>query len=279
LTLSDALKKLAKAVSGWRPASGHTKPNEAAGVTIIDDGEHSYSFCFRSAKEKRRAERIFEKEPGTIAWLRRELRPSDVFYDIGANIGVYTVFASARIGDGGIIYAFEPHIPNAASLIENVFANRAAEKIILISTPLAEEERFDFFNYQSVLPASSTSQFGRNSYEGKTFESVFREVKFGTTIDHLIEKDFIRPPDLIKIDVDGLDFEVLAGMRQLLSGTRRPRSFQIEMGSESRPKIMRICDELGYQLKEKHWTMAGQKHIESGKQPEDYPHYGIFGIE
>jgi FkbM family methyltransferase len=245
-------------------------------ITTISDSSHSYSFSYRNNKEKRRAQRLLDKEPGTIAWLERELRPGDVFYDVGANIGVYTIFAAVRIGAAGKIYAFEPHIPNAASLMENIFINGASQKVTLVSSPLTEREHYDVFNYQSVLPASSTSQFGRNSYEGVAFEPTFKELKFGTTIDTLVDKGLIEPPNLIKIDVDGLDFEVLAGMRRLLSGANRPRSIQAELGSDSKAKIMHLCAETGYRLKEKHWTKAGQQHIDAGNDPEDYPHYGIF---
>ena len=81
---------------------------------------------------------------------------------------------------------------------------------------------------------------------------------------------------MVKIDVDGLDFEVLEGMRGLMSTARGPRTVQIELGSESTAKIVRLCEEVGYVLKEKHWTTAGLDFIAQGNAPEDYPHYGIF---
>lgn len=253
------------------PAPSFERP-----VATVEDDRFAYRFVCHSQKEANRANRMLNKERGTIAWLDREVRPDDVFYDVGANIGVYTIFAGRRLGPGGAVYAFEPHIPNAASLLENIFLNGLQERVRLVSSALTNGERFDRFNYHSVNSASSTSQFGGNSYEGEVFEPVFVEIKHGCSLDHLIQIGAVPPPDLIKIDVDGLDFEVLDGMSKLLMSGRGPRSIQIELGSESKPKIMALCAKAGYELREKHWSAAGHTFIEEGGDPEDYPHYGIF---
>jgi len=249
-------------------------PNRA--VTTVRDERFAYHFVCHSEKERHRAERMFAKEAGTIAWLGRELRPDDVFFDVGANIGVYTIFAARRLGPKGMAVAFEPHIPNASSLIENIFLNQEQERVRLVTSALTDAERFDSFNYQSLQPASSTSQFGASSYEGAAFKPVFVEIKHGCTLDTLCGRGLLPRPTVVKIDVDGLDYEVLAGMAGLLASPNRPRSIQVELGSESKPKIMSLLSRNGYALKEKHWTQAGLAHIARGNDPESYPHYGIF---
>lgn len=245
-------------------------------IVTLSDGEHEYKFSYTTPKERRRAERMFDKEKGTIAWLKREVRPDDIFYDIGANIGVYTIFGAHRIGAKGGVIAFEPHIPNAASLLQNIMLNKLHDRVKLVSSALTNGQRFDNFNYQSLMVATSTSQFGRSEYEGESFSPVFVEIKHGCSVDMLISLGAIPTPDLVKIDVDGLDFEVLDGMRELLKSDKRPRSIQVELGSDSKPKIMAILDETNYKLAEKHWSKAGLDFIEAGGDPEDYPHYGIF---
>lgn len=261
------------APSSARPAP--TAPDTRL-ATMLTDGKHEYHFVCHSVKERSRAERMFVKEKGTIAWLDRELRPDDVFYDVGANIGVYTIFGARRIGKKGAVVAFEPHIPNANSLIENIFLNGQERKVRIVTAALTNTESFAPFNYFSMKVSSSTSQFGGNAYEGKTFDPQFVEIKASCSIDSLCGRGIIPLPDVIKIDVDGLDFEVLEGMRNLLATADRPRSIQIELGSDSKPKIMKMCAETGYVLKEKHWTTAGLEFIAQGNDPEDYPHYGIF---
>jgi hypothetical protein len=90
---------------------------EKKGITTLRDDNYEYHFGRSSKTARRRAERLLQKEKGTIAWLDRELGPNDVFFDIGANIGIYTIFGAKRINGTGMVVAFEPHIPSANSLI------------------------------------------------------------------------------------------------------------------------------------------------------------------
>lgn len=273
-------ERLRGAVRGYKASGSATSVKAGAAgfptTTTVVDGAYQYRFICHSQKEKNRAERLLDKEKGTIAWLARELKPDDVFYDIGANIGVYTIFAAHRIGAQGGVVSFEPHIPNAASLIQNIFLNGQQSKVQLVSAALTNSPSYRPFNYQSLEAASSTSQYGGNSYEGDVFSPVFVEIKHGCAIDGLIAAGVIRKPNLVKIDVDGLDYEVLEGMRDLLASPEGPRSIQVELGSDSKPKIVKLCEEVGYVLKEKHWTQAGLDFIAQGRDGEDYPHYGIY---
>lgn len=255
---------------------GESQVGDGDETITLTDGRYEYRFVCHSQKERNRASRLFDKEKGTIAWLDRELRADDVFYDVGANIGTFTIFAGRRLGDTGAIVAFEPHIPNANSLLENILLNGLERQVQLVTAALSDREGYNRFNYHSMYAGASTSQYGRNAYEGQTFDPRFVEIKHGCTIDGLCGRQVIRPPDMVKIDVDGLDFEVLDGMRELMASADRPRSIQIELGTESTPKIMQRCQELGYVLQERHWTQAGLDFIAQGHKPEDYPHYGIF---
>jgi FkbM family methyltransferase len=267
-------RRIGRVLRGPAPVS--KMPSSSPAIATLSDGKFSYNFAYRSEKERSRADSMFSKEKGTIAWLDRELGADDVFFDVGANIGVFTIFGALRIGARGAVVAFEPHIPNAARLIENILINSQQNKVKLCTMALTNSERFDNFNYHSTRTTSSTSQFGGDSYEGETFEPEFVEVKSGCTLDTLCDNGLIPMPDIVKIDVDGLDFEVLQGMAGLLKSPKGPRSIQIELGSDSKPKIMQMCAETGYLLKEKHWTSAGLDFIAKGNNPEDYPHYGIF---
>src|SRR5678815_6110374 len=85
--------------------------------------------------EVMRAQTLLTKEPGTIAWLEKHLRPDDVFYDIGANIGCYTLFAASRITTGHV-YAFEPNVVNARSLMRNVEVNKLEARVTVVTVAL-----------------------------------------------------------------------------------------------------------------------------------------------
>jgi FkbM family methyltransferase len=251
--------------------------NEALEPTTLTDGKYEYRFVCHSKKERSRVSRLFEKERGTIAWIERSLRPGDVFYDVGANIGSYTIFAGRRLGDSGRVFAFEPHIPNANSLIENVLLNGLERTVRLVTAALTNHDGYDRFNYHSIYAAASTSQYGRTVSEGEAFDPKFVEIKHGCTLDTLCRIGIIAPPDVVKIDVDGLELAVLEGMHGLMASPDGPRTIQVELGSESRVQIQRLCEDAGYVLAERHWTAAGLAAIANGHPPDEYfPHNAIF---
>jgi FkbM family methyltransferase len=258
------------------PASALTAGNAKLRITTIKDDRYEYRFGGRFKTERRRAERLFQKEKGTIAWLDRELGPDDVFFDIGANIGIYTVFAAKRISGSGLVVAFEPHIPSASSLIENLFLNDVQQRARLVTAALTNENRLDTFNYYATHAASSSSQFGSFVAEGRNFEPVFVELKSGSTLDSLCGSGLLPAPDVVKIDVDGNELHVLQGMRNVLGASHRPRSLQIELHINSKAEIIQLCIDAGYVLKEKHWSQSGLESIAEGRDPEDCIYSAIF---
>jgi hypothetical protein len=86
------------------------------GVELVD-GALRYRFRCGNLREYSRYVKMFIKEPGTCEWIDREVKPGDVFYDIGANIGVYSIMAARRVGETGRVFAFEPHSGNFSRLL------------------------------------------------------------------------------------------------------------------------------------------------------------------
>ena len=68
-----------------------------------------------------RAETLFSKEPETIQWIRN-FKSNSIFYDIGANVGMYSIFAAIN-DKKNKIYSFEPHAGNFMSLVKNININ------------------------------------------------------------------------------------------------------------------------------------------------------------
>ena len=71
-----------------------------------------------------RAETLVTKEPGTIEWLEA-ITPGSVLLDVGANVGMYTVFAA--VISGARVFAFEPESQNYALLCKNIVTNGITE--------------------------------------------------------------------------------------------------------------------------------------------------------
>src|SRR2546423_5415633 len=78
------------------------------------------------------------KEPWTVRWLERNLREGDVLYDVGANIGAYSLIADA-LGRGARVVAIEPAYANYAALCDNVLLNGRGDRIVPLPVALAEE--------------------------------------------------------------------------------------------------------------------------------------------
>ena len=246
-------------------------------VVTVDTLNGQFNFLCYSKKETRRTRRFFKKEPGTIEWLVQTLRPDDIFFDIGANIGAYSIFAAREITSPGGVYAFEPHLANAASLLQNINLNGLAQKIQVISVPLTDRDGFGPFHYHSLDHARSHSQFGPPVLDGQSFRPVATELKFGTRLDTLIESGVIPAPTIVKIDVDGLEAEIVAGMSSLLTSSRAPRSVQVELSRDNADKVISQMTAAGYEVATRHWTSSGQDAIRDGVDPlGQFPHNIIF---
>ncbi len=245
-------------------------------VEIRDDGPACRFVCTR-LRELKRAATMFLKEEGTIAWLRQELRPDDVFLDIGANIGIYTIFAACRLGKDGAVTAVEPHLVNATRLLQNVWANNLGGRVSVLSCALADADGFRDFNYRDWGAGTSNSQLGcRLDSSGQEFEAAATELKSVTTVDALIAAGAMPRPDLVKIDVDGLEPRILAGMQGLLTSEPQPRSVQVEVEPGTRAQIEDQLEQWGYARQASHFSKGGKRRLSRGEAESSIPHNVIF---
>ena len=245
-------------------------------VTVTYKG-HDYKFKCLTFHTFRRATTLLVKEAGTIEWFENNVQPGDVVLDIGANIGLYTIFSAGLVGDGGCVYAVEPHINNAAGLVENIIVNKLTGRVIPLTMALSDSPAFDSFYYDEWNAGSTNSQFG-NTAEGaeNEFTPSSRELKSATTVDVLIECGLMKPPQIIKIDVDGLEPKILEGMKKLLHSETRPRSIQVETSPDFHKEVVSFMESNQYELQSCHFTMAGKKQLSRGISEEDLPCNAIF---
>lgn len=240
-------------------------------MTVITVG--GYHFQCDTPIERYRAETLFTKEEGTVRWLLDQCSPSDVLYDIGANIGLYTVVAARR---GTYVYAFEPHQANAAHLADNVRLNIVAKLVAVLTQPLHSEAGERLFHYMSEEAGSSGSQLGHTISEtGKVFQPVTSRVVHTTTIDHLVKARKIRPATLVKLDVDGNELDILRGMTKLLWETP-PRQIQVEMHPKDDLEIVSLLFTYDYDVVERHYTTIGKERLAKGVDPALITHNAIF---
>lgn len=246
-------------------------------VIAVQDGTYTHRFRCETPYESWRARTLLEKEEGTVRWIRQCVQPGEVFYDIGANIGLYTLMAACRVGASGMVYAFEPHVANVQSLMHNLGLNNVSGQVKVLSCALHDTEGFFDFNYYAAEPGTSMSQLNdaRDSHD-RPFRPAFAEYKYGVPLDKLVAAGAVQPAHHIKIDVDGNELLILRGMRQLLMGNLAPRTIQVEINARHKDELYALMSQLGYRLAEKHFTLHGKKQIAQGADPETVGYNAVF---
>jgi FkbM family methyltransferase len=173
-----------------------------------------------------RVRTLFSKEPETIEWID-SFENGDVFWDIGANMGLYSVYAS--VGRRIEVVAFEPSASNYLLLNRNIEHNGLSDKVRAYCVALAARTTIDFLNMQSTSFADANSSFAESrDYKDRPVVPSFRQAMIGYTVDEFIERFNPPFPTHIKIDVDGLEGDIIKGAEKTLRDERL-KSISIEM--------------------------------------------------
>ena len=169
--------------------------------------------------EHYRAETYTTKEPETLAWLERELRDRDVFFDVGANIGLYALYA-AKLRPSCRVFAFEPESTNFSRLCGNIARNDASN-VTPCPFPLHDQEGFQWFHVYGSQPGSALHSVGGPSGFHKEPATMLQGA-LCATLDALVARHGFPAPSLLKLDVDGNEEKILTGGADLLrSGSLR----------------------------------------------------------
>lgn len=264
----------------WLPARHWYDPRTAMGFsTRVRDGVDGkvYRFQCDSFESYQRARSFLGKEPATLDWLRNTLRPDDVFLDIGANIGIFSLFAAAHIGPQGHVYACEPHLPTAAQLIRNMALNNFGDRMSVLSIAASGADGFAPFHYKRWREGASGSQL---EIEGNpalaAAKGVGTELKYGLTVDTMVAQGVIRAPALIKIDTDGIEIPITRGMEKLLRSQQRPRSLLIEIQKGEHDEQTAFMTSCGYQLAANHLDGKYLRQFQAGAPLMDLAFNAVF---
>jgi FkbM family methyltransferase len=168
-------------------------------------------------------------EPGTANTLQKLVKPGDIVFDIGANIGAHTLGLAQSVGPSGQVYAFEPADFAFAKLRRNLALNPELEartnpqQLLLAATPSQKAEHEIYASWplekdDSVHP----------KHRGRLVSTAHATVD---TLDAFVARQGIVRLDLIKMDVDGHELPVLQGGRETL------RRFQPVLVMEMSPYV------------------------------------------
>jgi len=177
-----------------------------------------------------RVKTFFTKEPETLEWIDNfEKKENLIFWDIGANIGLYSIYNALKNSNSKTI-AFEPSTSNLRILSRNISINNFENNIKILPIPLTNKKNsFLIMNEPNFIEGSALNSFGEKyNFEGKNFKSKMKYQIFGTTINYLLENKILEIPDYIKIDVDGIEHLILEGGDRYLKNIKI-KSLSIEI--------------------------------------------------
>ena len=175
-------------------------------------------------------------EPEQSDAMIRELKNGRVFFDIGANVGYYTILVSRVVGKSGTVLAFEPVIRNLAYLQQHVVLNKASNVRIL---PFACSNENGIARF-SLGPNSAMG--GLISDDAANAGDILVPT---VTMDKIAEELGIAP-DVLKIDVEGAEINVLQGEMELLR-SKKPVIFLSTHSPGLREECLDLLAEVGYE--------------------------------
>jgi FkbM family methyltransferase len=160
-------------------------------------------------------------EPNLTRFLERRLKSGDVFVDIGANIGYFTLQASRLVGDTGKVIAFEASPKVYAYLLENLRRN-VADNVDARNLAVSDRKGMVkvFLGHDTNIGETSTL-----AVDGFAYECEIQTESLGT----LVAADLLKKVRIIKVDVEGAEWDVVQGMLGLLAAADERVEIVIEI--------------------------------------------------
>lgn len=181
-----------------------------------------------------------------MAWIETLIGDGDVVYDVGANVGVYAIYAAIQ-HPGARIYAFEPLEVNFHRFCANVRLNEVGN-VIPLHMALSDQNGIDTLFVSDYRTGASGSQIGAAINDmGQAFTPLGREYVPALRMDALGEFFCLPPPNHVKVDVDGLEAQIVGGMAGLLaSETLRTILIEMNHGASDQAAIVRDLKSFGF---------------------------------
>ena len=195
-----------------------------------------------------RASSFESKEPETIAWID-SFAPGDSLLDIGANIGIYSLYAASK---GSAVVALEPDALNYALLNLNVRLNNFGSQLMPYLVAAHNEAKFSDFNISSYEWGGALNSFDNTlDFAGNSYKSVHSQGVYGIPLDSFLPQIAFKPAH-IKIDVDGNENIILRGaFNSLRSPELRSVLVELDDSRADYGESVSLIEQAGFVLQEK----------------------------
>jgi len=167
--------------------------------------------------------------------ITQHLSRGDVFYDVGANVGFFSLMAARLVGVAGIVYAFEPVPANVTVLTANVFLNHFENIMVVPKAVAIANSRAHLIITQHPGGAKLTT------VDTPLNSRIKRVIPVDViSLDEWLQESSARPPTLVKIDVEGAEFQVIQGMQQIIRRFRPKIVYEIDHPREDSLQEIKI---------------------------------------
>lgn len=198
-----------------------------------------------------RVKTIYSKEPDTIAWIDA-MSPGETFVDVGANMGIYTIYAAKR---GLKVIAFEPEAQNYAMLCRSIMVNEFDVPAYCVA--LSDEWKADSLYLSGYLPGGSCHTFGADlNHRLEKRERPVGPLKQGCLAIPL--DMFNLKIDHLKVDVDGFEHRVIGGAAKTIAGAKSVL-LEINRNLPEHQRLIQLMENLGFQYDEAQAESARRK--------------------
>lgn len=195
-----------------------------------------------------RAKTLLTKEPETILWMDTFIKEDDTVYDIGANVGIYSLYSAIK--RKARVLSFEPESSNYVMLNRNIYINKISNIVTAYNIALHNENKLSLLHLGEVRTGASGHTFDdKEDMYHQEFTPEFSQGVVGFTLDSFIEQFDVPFPNHIKIDVDGNEDKIFEGMQNTLKDERL-KSVLVELYVEGdrHKKVLEEFENLGYKI-------------------------------
>ena len=205
----------------------------------VETPKGTLSFVLLGKTSGGRAMTVLTKQPATIEWID-SFQPGSVFWDIGASVGVFSVYAA--LATDTRVVAFEPAAVNYYLLSANCEANKLQDRVDCLLVGVGKQRSIARLEVSQFRPARSFSFRGKRD---QPYES--RQAAVVLSIDELVEEYGVPCPNYIKIDAPGASEDIIAGATRTF---RRPEVRQIHLevrdSSKGGQRILEMLNQSGF---------------------------------
>jgi FkbM family methyltransferase len=249
--------------------SGFAPDDVPPAILPLDYEPHEIQLYVTSQVERRTRTKSCAKEPWTVRWIEQRVRPGDTMYDIGANVGAYSLIAAHHTGPTGRVVAIEPSYSTFAHLCDNIILNELSDVIIPVPISVGAASTRTRFHYNSLTPGHARHSLSDEPPAMRDARKVRASLHtLAMSLDDLVRLFDLPLPSYMKVDVDGTELDVLRGAEAVLAAATL-RSVLIEVENINTEEMLALLARYGFAISERYQRTAADD------TPADW-WFGIF---